>query len=256
MLPIFGTQIGRASNPALASGADRRYTRGMKFSKEEIAESIGRIYGLSCEGKTDDEIMDEMGLPAEDYRELKAAMFDAKADEFRAQPTEHRYVQYVIDQSQNVRDLTVMIESFKTTKQYNALVGAVRCRSEIYKGLIEMGQSFGILRKEPDRKMVIGGILVADLSNRQLKTTITEELKSLDGLMRRYGEKTILEINPGPIHRGPALPPASSSVDQLIKEMGGGPGLSETKAKAKAKNKTGKRRKRVPRVSTDTVTYV
>ncbi len=232
----------------------------MKLSKEEIAETIGQIYNLSCQGETDADIMDTMGLPAEDYRELKAAMFDAKADEFRAQPTEHRYVQYVIDQAQNVKDLTTMIESFKTTKQYNAMVGAVRCRSEIYKGLIEMGQSFGILRKEPDRKLIINGILVADLTNRQLKTTVTEELSALDGLMRRYGDKSIAEIDPGPIHRGKPLPPAASSVAKIIEEMGGGSGLAGTKAKVKAKlknkNRTGKHRKKAPRVSTDVVTYV
>jgi len=181
----------------------------MKLTKEQLQEVITTIYARMAEGKMDDEIMVETGLAAEDYRKLKAAMFDQKADEIRARPTEHTYIQYMIDQAQNVKALSDMIEEFKTTKQYNAMVGAIRARSEIYDKLIDKGQEFGLIHREPDKK-IVGGFVVADLSNKQLKTMITGELQVLDKLMRRYGDRNILDMVPGSLHRGPAMKEATN----------------------------------------------
>lgn len=178
----------------------------MKLTKEQLSEVITTIYARMSEGKLDDEIMGEVGLDIEHYKKLKAAMFDAKADEVRAKPTEHVYVQYMIDQAQNVKALTGMIDEFKNSKQYNAMVGAVKARSDIYNMLIEKGQAFGLIHREPDKKLSLSGHIVADMSNRQLKTMITGELEVLDKLMRRYGDKSILALAPGKLHHGPKLP--------------------------------------------------
>jgi hypothetical protein len=122
----------------------------------------------------------------------------------------------MIDQMKNLKDLDGMIESFKTTKQYNAMVGAVRARSEILDKLIEKGQEFGLVHKMPDRKEIVAGILVADLTNKELKQMITAELSNLNGMMKRYGDKTIMDMDPGVLHRGEALPAA------VLKESAGG----------------------------------
>jgi len=180
----------------------------MKLTKEQVKEAVATIYGLLCSGKEDSEILDEMGIGVEEFEKLKAAMFDAKADEVRARPTEHTYVQYMIDQLRNLRDLDDMVGTFKTTKQYNAMVGAVRARSEILDKLIAKGQEFGLIHKMPDKKEIVAGVLIADLTNKELKTMITKELTNLNSMMRRYGDKSILDIEPGALHRGEALPAA------------------------------------------------
>jgi hypothetical protein len=194
----------------------------MKLTKEQVKEAVATIYGLLCSGKDDTEILDEMGIGVEEFEKLKAAMFDVKADEVRAKPTEHTYVQYMIDQMRNLSDLDDMIESFKTTKQYNAMVGAVRARSEILDKLIAKGQEFGLIHKMPDKKEIVAGILVADLTNKELKKMITRELTNLNGMMRRYGDRNIMDIEPGAIHRGEALPAAvlgdSSDTDSTTKK--------------------------------------
>ena len=182
----------------------------MKLTKEQLTEVIQTIYARAAEGKLDQEIMDELNISAQDYAKLKASMFDQKADEIRGRPTEHTYIQYMLDQAQNVTALTDMIQEFKNTKQYNAMVGAIRARSEIYDKLIDKGQQFGLIHREPDKKQVMGGLIVADLSNKQLKTMITGELSVLDKLMRQYGDKNIMDMVPGSLHRGPALKEATS----------------------------------------------
>jgi len=184
----------------------------MRLTKREIQEAISSIYGKLIEGKTDKEVMDEMGLPAEDYEKLKAAMFDDKADEIRTKPTEHLYVEYMISQAQNVHDLTEMIKDFKTSKQYGSMVGAVRARAEIYDRVIAKGQEFGMIRKEPNRTEFVGGLLVADMTNAELRKTIVTELGSMNRLMKMFGDKDLLELpNDQSIYRGPALPPSTGA---------------------------------------------
>lgn len=189
----------------------------MRLTKVQVQEAIVTIYAQMCEGKLDNDIMAEMGLDPDEYKRLRSAMFDAKADEVRAQPTEHVYVEYMIKQAGNIKDLTKMIDEFVTTKQYTALVGAIRVRAELYDKLITKGQEFGLIHKEPDKKQIMAGVLIADLSNKDLKTMITGELKTLNGLMQRYGDGNIIDMTlPKILHHGPALPPsehANSALD-------------------------------------------
>ena len=177
------------------------------FSKAEIIEAASTIYGHLSDGLSDKEAMAEMGLSSEEYEQLKAAMFDIKADEIRKRPVEHVYVEYIMQQSQNIKDLTGMIDDARASRQANALVGAVRARAEIYDKLIERGQTFGLIKKEPDRKVIVAGHLIANLNNLELKKLISKELSELNKVMKRYGDDSFEEIRGADsIYHGPGLP--------------------------------------------------
>jgi len=215
----------------------------MPFKESDIHEAIATIYTKLCEGKTDKEIMHEMGLEADEFVAFKTAMMDAKIDELRTMPEEHMYVRYMIEQNINIKDLTQMINQFKSTKQYNALVGAVRARSEILDKIIAKGQEFGIIKKTPSRKEVVAGVLVADMTNNDLRTGITQAIKQLDQLVKMYGNnKTILELpEPDSFHHGPKLPPETLST-QLDKPP------KKTAKNTKKKVFKGRRKKMPPPV--------
>lgn len=217
-----------------------------KLTKDQLREAVQHIYSAMIEGSADADIAAEMGLSAEEYQTLKTAMFDAKADEVRSRPTEHTYVQYVIDQVRNVKDLTDMIGDFKASKQYNAMVGAVKVRAEIYDKIVKFGQEFGLIHKEAKKGELLVGHLIADMTNKQLKAAITAELGALNGLVKKYGDGNIMDMAPGALHHGPALPAPMVSDERLAGgEENPGRGLanavrarsraSETKT-AKAKN--------------------
>jgi hypothetical protein len=179
----------------------------MGFSKSEVLEAMATIWLRLCEGEKEKDIMDEMGLTAEEFKAFQSALYDAKADEIRSMPEEHLYVKYIQDQAVNIHDLTEMIGNFKNTKQYNAQVGAIRVRSEIADKIIAKGQEFGLIKKTPDRKEIVAGVLVANLSNNQLKEGITAAIGQLDGLVNTYGETDFAELpKPGQLHYGPQLP--------------------------------------------------
>jgi len=207
----------------------------MKLTKSQLIDAINTIYSALSEGEGDKEIATKMGITNEEYGRLKIAMLDARADAVRGEPTEHTYVRYTIDMIQNIRDLTAMIKEFKSTKQYTAMVGAIRARADIQDRIIKTGQDFGLVAREPTRKEIVAGVMVADLSNVELKRAITAELADLNDLMRQYGDKDISKLKAGAIHRGPALPPAELIVEEDDTSALPPPPKKKRKAKAKAK---------------------
>lgn len=177
----------------------------MKLTKADIEEAKLTIWSELCDGSSDSEIMDMMGLEQDVYLQLKFQTLEDKAQELRRKPPEHVYVEYIINQTQNIQDLTEMIGQFKKTKQYNALVGAVRARADLYDKLVAKGQEFGVFAKAPERK-IVAGVLVGDLSADDLRTAITKAIGNLDAMMSRYGDSNIIDVTPDSLHYGPSIP--------------------------------------------------
>jgi len=214
----------------------------MRLTKDQLREAIETIYAALCDDKPDKEIMAEMGLTAEDFHDLKKKMFDHKADAIRKKPNEHVYVEYLINQTGNIQALTDMIAEFKSSKQYNAMVGAVKARAEIYDKLVAKGQEFGLIDKKPERKEIVAGVLVANLTNKQLKTEITRALDSLNGLQKRFGEGDLLALPPPEsVHRGPALEKDEGEAAPILVK----PTHKKSKV-TKSKVRKGRRRKAPP----------
>jgi len=179
----------------------------MRFdmTKKQLLEAATTVFSKMSEGKSDREIADEMGISSEELIQVKAKMFDLKADELRRKPIEHTYVEYMLSQLGNVSDLTEMIDTFRTTKQFNAMVGAVRARAEIYDKLMQKGQECGLIKKVADKKEIVGGIIVTDLSNDDLRKAIVGELAGLKKLADKFGDSSFLALEPPKtLHHGEA----------------------------------------------------
>jgi hypothetical protein len=180
----------------------------MKLTKDQLKEAVLTVYGLLCSGEDESDILDEMGLTATQYEELKKKMFDVKTDEVRSKPIEHVYVEYIIEQLRNISALNDIIANYRQTKQATALVGAIRARSEITDKLITRGQEFGLIKKVANRNELVAGVVIANLSNQELKKEITGALGGLNKLISQYGESSIIDVTPGKIHHGRGLPEA------------------------------------------------
>jgi hypothetical protein len=211
----------------------------MKLTKEQMKEAVMRIYGMLCDGDDEADILDEMGISAEQYENMKDKLFETKAQEFRTKPIEYTYVQYIIDQTHNLSVLDDFIKSNKNEKGRSAqsIVGAIRARSEIMDKIIARGQEFGIIKKVANRSEVVAGVLIAELSNTQLKKEITTSLDSLNLLLKKYGDKDIIDVSPGTIRSGKELPEAVLQT----KEENKGDGIAVRSIK-KSSKKNSKRR--------------
>lgn len=172
------------------------------MTTDELAKACDKLWDLLTAGDNDDKARQRLKLTITDYNLLKRKMMEREVERLGSRTAEEIYIGYVIDQIHNIRDLTNMIDKFKESKQYNAMVGAVKARAELNDKLMKMGQDLGVIAKEPTRHEVVGGIVVSDLTSRQLKAMITAELASLNEMMKRYGKGggDIIDLKPGPTH--------------------------------------------------------
>lgn len=179
----------------------------LKLTEGEMDQAAEDLFQYLITGKGDEEAQDELGVDTATYGKIKRHMLDRKAVEIHNRPTEHVYVQYILDQAQNLRVLTDMIKTNTADKNQNAVVGAIRLRADLYDRIITKGQECGLIEKEPERREIIAGVIVADLTNRQLQGVLKTELFEITQMMSEYGTKKFIDVELGPIHHGPALKP-------------------------------------------------
>ena len=215
------------------------------LTKADIEEAKASIWACLKEGKEDDEIMDLLGIDPAIYWGLRHQAIEDQATKLKAMPSEHVYIQYLLDQHQNIRELTNMLADLKSTKQHNAMVGAIKARADLYDRLIAKGQEFGVFKKAAETKRIIAGVVVTELSKDDLKKAITKAILDLDQMMGSYGDVDITEMEAGSLHYGPALP-AAPVADAEAKPIVA-PRGRDLKKTARAKtSKTSKARGRKP----------
>ena len=165
-----------------------------------MLEAAATIYAQMVDGKTDSDIIDMLRIDAATYKELKNFMFETHSEELRTKPREHVYIEYVAEQRRNIQDLNRLVKDLDTKSQYNAIVGAIRLRSDIVDKIVEKGQEFGLIKKEAQRHEVIGGIAVVNLSVEDLRKGILEQTKLLKDVTERFGEGDIKGLPEGVVH--------------------------------------------------------
>ena len=174
----------------------------MELTKSELLEIAATIYQEMIDGRSEADIMDLLGLDAETFNKARRFMLESRADRIRGKSREHVYVEYVIEQTANIRKIDKLLSGLDDQKQYNAAVGALRLRSDILDKIIARGQEFGILHKKPDRKEIVAGVLVAEMSDKDLKRAITKQISGLNELVSKYGDGDIMALPEGPLHYG------------------------------------------------------
>lgn len=173
---------------------------GRADRERELKKLVAQLLALYAEGCNDDEAVVLMGLSPMRFMKIKKALYDFEAERLAATPTEHTYVEYVLNQIGCIKDLTDLLKEAKKQNNSNAGVGAIRARSDIYDKIIRTGQEFGILEKKPEEKRVIAGILVAQLSNDQLRQAITGAIGNLNEMVATFGDLDLTQLTAGKLH--------------------------------------------------------
>lgn len=164
-------------------------------------------------GRTDAWIMDRFGLMPDEYFDMKHRAFRGQVEVFRRRSTEEIYAEYVFQQAACVRDLTDAAVAADTKRDIKALISAIKARSDIYDKIIKTGQDFGIIEKKAERREIALGVVLANLSDEDLRARISGELTGITDLMTKFGDKNLLDLKPGKLHRKlPALP-AGKAID-------------------------------------------
>lgn len=184
-----------------------------KLSRSEMMEAAATVYGELLKGLNHTEVMDILGYDAETYEEVRKFMLDVRSDELRTKPREHVYIDYVIEQRRNITDLNDLIKNLDEKTQYNAVVGAIRLRSDIVDKIVQKGQEFGFIKKTAERKELIGGLLLVDMTTDELKKQILGQTKMLEGVVKKFGDADFTTGHDGPLHYGPTFDTTGEDAD-------------------------------------------
>lgn len=187
----------------------------MALKRTELLELASTVYDYMVRGKKDTWIMEQLGVDSEDFQEVKRFLLESKAENIRNQPREHYFVEYSIEQRRNIRDLDDLIRNLDKGSQYNAIIGAIRLRSDITDKIVNRAQEFGLVKKEATKHEMVGGIIIAQLGADELRKAITDQTKMLGEAMGKYGEKPFLALPAsGSLHYGPAIDTTGDSAPE------------------------------------------
>jgi hypothetical protein len=170
------------------------------LSRAELLEAAVIIETKMMEGESREEIMDGLGYNPDQYAEARKFLLDAKSDEVRGKSREHIYVEYMIEQRGTIKQIDELVNGLKTSSQYNAMVGALRLKTDLVDRIIDRGIDFGFIKKTPERKEIIAGVLIGDMSTADLKKEIMEHGKLTKSLLEKFGDSSFLALPDKPIH--------------------------------------------------------
>lgn len=219
----------------------------------ELRGVIARLRAYREQGEEHESIAQLLGLPWEDYQELLAKFYEIETKGLRERKTEQWFLDYVLEMKRNVHDLDEVL-SFYTSgeasgKQPSAAVGAIRARAEMMDRIITRGQEFGFITKRPEHH-VHSGQMVHKWDEDQLRAKIEEELQGLQelapllpGVSAR--PVTILDINPGEIHRATPKTKAIAAPQDSPKSSASADARQKSKQKGPKRNKVHGGRRRV-----------
>ena len=175
----------------------------VKLSPARRREVLARIRAYMAINATDDEIAKQTGLTLHDVRELRRQTLRAETEALKKRTDADWFSEFRIKAESWEADLDLIIQKARGdgTKQFTAVVGAVRAKCQIAKDVIEMGQTLGIVSRKPQQHEVVGGIAVAQLGLSELRTLIAEQAEKTANMVAAHDEGTIWDVETGPVYR-------------------------------------------------------
>jgi len=182
--------------------------RKKKPAKIQGLATTALVYELKSQGYGDPEIATQLGIDLAQLREVCETMLTEKAHDIAARSKEVVYADYCLKQDQNLYALDGLIEELDSKTQYNAMIGAIRLRSDIHDKKIKVGQDLGVLHKAAEQTLhtVQGGIAIADMSTKDLRHGIAELAKNMGAMVAQFGDRKYDELPTGDLYYGPSVP--------------------------------------------------
>lgn len=190
--------MGQFSSTSGVTGAIKRAANHSKLNKSYSAAQLRSILAEMklrlMEGDDDETIQELLGLTVARYNDLKKELYRREQATLAQKTTEDVYLEYKWSQEKCIADLDAALAGIPEN-QPNAAIGAIRAKSEIRDKILKVGQDTGLIAKTPERKLIIHGHVVAQMSDKELRKTIAQETQALGMAIAKYGD-TDMDGNP------------------------------------------------------------
>ncbi len=136
-------------------------------------------------GVTDLKAARDLKVSEANYLDLKRRVLADDTVVLGQRPLAELYLEYTYRQEANLSALDDVIRDLPAN-QSNALVGAVRTRSDILGLVIKTGQDMGLIDKAPERRVIGVAVAVAAMDLPGLRDMVREQTAALGSLVGRY----------------------------------------------------------------------
>jgi hypothetical protein len=187
--PASPNKSKQPAKTAPGNGTNGQSARDMDILVSSIRQRL-------VNGESDTRIAEDLNLTPVEYRRTKRKMYQAAVDGFTGKSTEEQYVDYCLEQEKCLKELDEMIKHFTSSRQHNAMVGAIRAKSQILGDVHKTGVQMGVIKQETTWDQEVGGVRIGDLSNKELRDIIAKELRTLQHHIDKFGDKHMTEVGP------------------------------------------------------------
>lgn len=178
---LNGTRLSKLSEitrglelPANATAAARTsyYLARELFVKQCIALNY-----------TDTEICRALKITGRILAQLKSKIFQAEVEALQKMSQIEHFVEYKLKQTEVVKELDVLIESYRGANNLQGLAAALKSKQEVLKEIKATAQDVGLLDKKAEEIVFVNGASTKDMSNEELVENIDTGYKKIQRLL-------------------------------------------------------------------------
>jgi hypothetical protein len=145
-------------------------------------------------GWDDDTMCIEFGVSPAKLAQYKRSIISKEQATLSHRPPAELYIEHRLMVMDDIHALAEIGEKAASSKQFAAATNARRARAQLLDKLFDRGQEAGVIPRAAKRHEVVGGILVAQLSERELLEHISATARETKALVARFGGKGFLDV--------------------------------------------------------------
>jgi len=157
----------------------------MSRQKRDVAQYRAGLALLWDDGR----ILAETGWSAQKLSAIRELVSQLDEQVAKGTDTARVWAEYREQQFQCARELEDLAAIFRGSSQFNALVAAVKARSDILTGLLKAGQDLGVINRASKKIEIRGKVDVNRLSVEELRVHLRLELQELESMLKLPDER-------------------------------------------------------------------
>lgn len=149
---------------------------------------------------TDTEMCRALKITGRILSQIKSKIFQAEVEALQKMTQLEHFVEYKLKQTEVVKDLDVLIEEYRSSKNLQGLSAALKAKQEALKEIKSAAQDVGLLDKKPEEVIFVNGQNTKEMSNDELVDNIQEgyqKIQRILGNVQPIKPNTNLEAHSG-----------------------------------------------------------
>lgn len=163
---------------------------------ECIRELLATVRLMLSLGWDDDTMCIEFGVTQAKLGEYKKTLMAKEQMRLSHRPVEELFIEHRIMVMADVQALDIIADKAEKDGQFPSAVAARRARSQLLDRLFDRGQECGVIPRAAKKVEMLGGMIVAHMSNDELADYMAKMAKDMTTLQARYGTSSFKDMGP------------------------------------------------------------